>query len=124
MTEQEMSLRLDWQLQEVQRQQAALVNWQRPKREWPAEPWDTTNISTEQSEKVARFVFLEKRRQQCIRAKARFDEGLAGVCEICGRRINRDRLKVMVEATCCVQCLQHTQQKLAGNIRRGSHHYN
>ncbi len=47
---------------------------------------------------------LEENREQVERALERVREGAYGVCEDCGRRIPRQRLKFQPAATRCVDC--------------------
>ncbi len=47
---------------------------------------------------------LDENREQVERALERVAEGAYGVCEDCGRRIPRDRLKFQPAATRCVDC--------------------
>ena len=80
---------------------------------------DKASAWIEQAEAGAKYRFLDQRCQQYMRAKARCDSGLAGVCEICGRKIDPERLRVMVDATTCVSCKKRAQQRLVGRTQLG-----
>ncbi len=47
---------------------------------------------------------LEAKIKQTKRAIKRIKKGKYGVCEVCGRMIDTDRLTVYPEATLCVKC--------------------
>lgn len=61
---------------------------------------------------------LEKRLQSVQRALAKFDHGVYGICERCGKPIAAARLIAKPDATLCIKC-QAEVEKLA---RRGIHY--
>jgi len=55
--------------------------------------------------------------EQIERTLARMDEGVYGVCEVCGKAIAAKRLKALPYATRCISCEEEFQQQ-----RRGGTH--
>jgi RNA polymerase-binding transcription factor DksA len=49
-----------------------------------------------------------------VEALQRIDKGVYGVCDDCGQQIDRERLEIIPEATCCVKC-QRTRERQAAS---------
>jgi len=47
---------------------------------------------------------MDRRLEDVEHALEQAEDGSYGVCEACGKRIGRERLKVVPEATMCVSC--------------------
>jgi RNA polymerase-binding transcription factor DksA len=119
MENQEMGHVFDKEIERLQREKAALVSWSRMDPGWAGDPCDRASNLIEQFEAGAKYKFLDKRCQQLMHAKARCEAGLAGVCDVCGKRIDPERLKVMSDATACVTCKQKVRGRQSGNARFG-----
>lgn len=53
---------------------------------------------------------LNSRARQIKSALSRVDKGQYGLCEVCGKMIDTDRLAVFPEATKCVKCKKKTEK--------------
>lgn len=51
-----------------------------------------------------------KRLQDFGDAMKRIDEGIYGVCDMCGDRISKERLKAMPQAQYCIKCQEKTEK--------------
>ncbi len=63
---------------------------------------------------MARKADLERRIENIKEALGRLDEGLYGLCERCGQKINPERLKILPDTTLCVSCKREEEA-----LRRG-----
>jgi DnaK suppressor protein len=58
----------------------------------------------EQTVGVALRRKIEESLEQSSRALAKLDDGVYGICESCGARIDRARLKALPSAAYCIDC--------------------
>lgn len=58
----------------------------------------------EQTVGVALRRKIEDSLQRSTRALAKLDDGIYGICESCGARIDRARLKALPSAALCIDC--------------------
>ena len=109
MSNQDLQLMLEKGIERLQSEKAALASMLRLNHEWAGDLCDKATTWIEQTEAWAKYTFLDQRCQQYVHAKARCDAGLAGVCEVCDRAIDPERLRVMIDATVCVTCKKRTR---------------
>ena len=58
----------------------------------------------EHFDKEIKIKFLGKRMVQLRKALTRLKLGKYGICEVCGKMIDTDRLSINPEATTCIKC--------------------
>jgi RNA polymerase-binding transcription factor DksA len=75
---------------------------------------DAASDVYEREKTLAIIQTLEKKLVSLDRALRAIEKGGYGICEICGAKIDPERLAVMPQATTCVKC----QQKLERSSRR------
>ena len=68
----------------------------------------------EQAVGVALQRKVEATLEEVERALAKLDNGIYGLCEVCGARIDRARLEVLPHAECCLDCQSRQEHS---NIR-------
>jgi RNA polymerase-binding protein DksA len=65
---------------------------------------DMASQAVERERELALRSNLEDLLERVEKALAKIDEGEYGVCERCGEKISRERLKAVPHATMCVRC--------------------
>lgn len=97
--------------------EAELLRLKRTKKELnEADPFSDETRTTENSleedldeqiehfDKEVKVRFLTKRMVQLRKALTRIKIGKYGICEVCGKLIDTERLSINPEATTCVKC--------------------
>ncbi|MDR0849447.1 MAG: TraR/DksA family transcriptional regulator [Propionibacteriaceae bacterium] len=75
------------------------------------DPADVGSSNFERDQEVSLTANARELWEQSELALKLFDEGLYGVCEVCGRPIGKARLQVFPRATMCVSCKQRTERR-------------
>lgn len=65
---------------------------------------DTSQVTAERSEAETLALSLKEALDEVEHALTKLDDGTYGVCESCGRPINRPRLEAMPAARLCIDC--------------------
>ena len=83
----------------------------------PAFPLDTDDLATHRAEEDVALRVMEVEghlRAEIVDALARLDHGRYGVCERCGKRIAKERLRALPYARYCVPCARGEKSAPAG----------
>jgi DnaK suppressor protein len=72
---------------------------------------DDATEAFEQAKNLALRQNVERLLEQVEDALARFAEGAYGLCEQCGEAIDPARLKALPQATLCMRCQKHHEQR-------------
>lgn len=59
------------------------------------------------------------RYRQILNAIQRLDNGSYGICEDCGRAIDKERLEIIPEATACVDCQRLNERRTRAQMDAG-----
>jgi DnaK suppressor protein len=84
-----------------------LVQNKRPTEAADLEVGDEADIATQSSERELQFELTDNERQSLDAIEAalrKIDQGRFGVCESCGKKIPKPRLRAMPQARYCVVC--------------------
>ncbi len=75
------------------------------------DPADVGSTNFERDQEVSLAANARELFEQSELALKLFDEGLYGVCEVCGKPIGKARLQVYPRATMCVTCKQRAERR-------------
>lgn len=84
---------------------------------WGSDDADEESDLVERAKALVLHRSLLQKRRQLKHARARLDQGLDGVCEMCGQQIDPARLKAIIGTTRCLTCQRRLEQGIEGRFR-------
>ena len=106
-TKQEGTQFYEKRLIQMREELMTLVNQKRKPEIMEAEVGDEADQATQSAERELMFELSDNERQMLDAIEAalrKIDQGRYGICESCGKKIPRDRLKVMPQARYDITC--------------------
>ncbi len=80
---------------------------------------DAASDVYEREKTLAIIQTLEKKLASIEHALATAEKGGYGICEICGEKIDPDRLAIVPHATTCIKCQQKLERASRRRVRSG-----
>jgi RNA polymerase-binding transcription factor DksA len=104
---------LEEEIEWVQEQVKSITGLLHREGSWGNDQADQASDLVERAKALAFYQDLMGKRRQLEQARTRFDLGLDGACELCGKPIDAERLRIMVGTTRCTKCQQQMEQRLS-----------
>jgi len=112
MTVNDQRIRIDKELDDIQEQMQLLANQLSQDPRSGSSDADKANDLVERTGALSWYQHLQQKRWRLEHAKARLDQGVEGICEICGRPTDSARLEAIVGVIYCLMCQRRLEQKV------------